>query len=63
MIADNLYDEMHLIFCPFVIGGADSITPVERSSFWPGEKIPQYRLVKADKIGDYIYVVYKSRET
>jgi len=28
MIAAGLYDELHLILCPFVIGGASSITPV-----------------------------------
>ncbi len=62
MIADKLYDEMHLIVCPFVIGGADSITPVERSSFWPGEEIPRFRLMKADKLGDYLYIVYGPKE-
>ncbi|MCJ7830075.1 MAG: dihydrofolate reductase family protein [Desulfobacterales bacterium] len=58
MIADNLYDEIQLIICPFVIGGADSITPVERSAFWPNEVITWYRLSKADILGDYLYVIY-----
>lgn len=58
MIADNLYDEIQLIICPFVIGGADSITPVERGAFWPAETITQYRLSKADILGDYLYVIY-----
>ncbi len=63
MITDNLYDEIHLIICPFVIGGKDSITPVERLSFWPNETIPRYRLAIADKMGDYLYAVYTSKET
>jgi riboflavin-specific deaminase-like protein len=62
MMAENLYDELHLIVCPFVIGGADSITPVERSAFWPDEAIPRYRLVKAEKIGDYVYMIYQPKE-
>jgi riboflavin biosynthesis pyrimidine reductase len=59
MIAENLYDEIHLIVCPFIIGGAGSITPAERSAFWPREAIPQFKLEKADKIGDYLYIVYR----
>jgi len=58
MIADDLYDEIQLIICPFVIGGADSITPVERSAFWPAEAITRYRLSKAETLGDYLYVIY-----
>ncbi len=30
MISARLYDELHLIVCPFIIGGASSITPVQR---------------------------------
>jgi len=59
MIAENLYDEIHLIMCPFIIGGAGSITPAERSAFWPKETIPRFKLEKADKIGDYLYIVYR----
>ena len=62
MIAEHLYDEIHLIICPFIIGGVDSITPAERSAFWPEEKIPRFRLDKADTVGDYLYVVYKPKE-
>jgi riboflavin biosynthesis pyrimidine reductase len=61
MIAANLYDEIHLIICPFIIGGARSITPVERSSFWPDETIPWVQLDKAEKLGDYLYVIYKPK--
>jgi len=61
MIAANLYDEIHLIICPFIIGGARSITPVERSAFWPDETIPWVQLDKAEKLGDYLYVVYKPK--
>lgn len=61
MIAANLYDEIHLIICPFIIGGARSITPVERSAFWPNETIPWVQLDKAEKMGDYLYVVYKPK--
>lgn len=60
MIAAGLYDEIRLIICPFVIGGSTSITPVERSAFWPRGKVPRYRLDKADILGDYLYIVYKS---
>jgi 2,5-diamino-6-(ribosylamino)-4(3H)-pyrimidinone 5'-phosphate reductase len=59
MIADNLYDELHLIMCPFIIGGAGSITPAESAAFWPGEAIPRFKLEKADRIGDYLYIVYR----
>ena len=61
MIAENLYDEIHLIVCPFVIGGADAITPVERSAFWPDGTIPRFQLAKVEKIGDYLYLVYKPK--
>jgi riboflavin biosynthesis pyrimidine reductase len=61
MIAANLYDEIHLIICPFIVGGAGSITPVERSAFWPHETIPFFLLDKVEKIGDYLYVVYKPK--
>ena len=61
MIAANLYDEIHLIVCPFIVGGAGSITPVERSAFWPHENIPFFLLDKVEKIGDYLYVVYKPK--
>jgi 2,5-diamino-6-(ribosylamino)-4(3H)-pyrimidinone 5'-phosphate reductase len=60
MIAAGLYDELHLILCPFVIGGASSITPVQRGSFWPKGKIPMYRLERADRHGDYLYIVYRA---
>lgn len=60
MIAAGLYDELHLIICPFVIGGSTSITPVERTAFWPRGEVPRYRLEKVEKLGDYLYVVYKT---
>jgi 2,5-diamino-6-(ribosylamino)-4(3H)-pyrimidinone 5'-phosphate reductase len=60
MIAAGLYDELHLILCPFVIGGASSITPVQRGAFWPKGKIPKYRLDRADRHGDYLYIVYRA---
>jgi riboflavin-specific deaminase-like protein len=59
MIAAGLYDELHLIICPFVIGGSRSITPAGRSAFWPRGKVPHYDLVTHDTIGNYVYVVYK----
>jgi 2,5-diamino-6-(ribosylamino)-4(3H)-pyrimidinone 5'-phosphate reductase len=62
MIAHGLYDELHLIICPFVIGGSSSITPAGRGSFWPRGRIPFYRLVENRTIGDYIYLVYKPEE-
>ncbi len=62
MIAADLYDELHLILCPFVIGGASSITPVQRGAFWPKGEIPKYRLERADRHGDYLYVVYRSKK-
>lgn len=61
MIAQNLYDEIQLIVCPFVIGGSTSITPVERSAFWPQGQIPEYRLDRAETMGDYLYLTYKPR--
>ena len=60
MIAADLYDELHLIVCPFVIGGSASITPVQRASFWPRGTVPRYRLRKADVHGDYLYLAYAS---
>ena len=65
MIDCGLYNELHLILCPFVIGGASSITPVQRGAFWPRKEIPRYRLERADRHGDYLHIVYrpeKSRE-
>lgn len=62
MIAQGLYDELHLIICPFVVGGSRSVTPVGRGSFWPRGHIPFYSLVKNRTIGDYIYLVYKPRD-
>ncbi len=60
MIAAGLYDELHLILCPFVIGGASSITPVQRAAFWPRGQVPKYRLERADRHGDYLYIVYRA---
>ena len=62
MIAQDLYDELHLIICPFVIGGSGSITPAGRASFWPKGRIPFYTLAQNRQIGDYIYLVYKPKE-
>jgi riboflavin-specific deaminase-like protein len=62
MIAENFYDEIHLIVCPFIIGGGSSITPVERSAFWPEETIPRFQLSRAEKRGDYLYTVYKPKK-
>lgn len=62
MIAAELYDEIHLIVCPFVIGGSTSITPVERNSFWPHGRIPRYQLDSAEVLGDYLYVKYRSNK-
>lgn len=59
MIAQNLYDEIQLIICPFVMGGSSSITPVERQAFWPQETVPKYQLHHSKVIGDYLYVSYK----
>lgn len=61
MIAENVYDEIHLIVCPFIMGGHDSITPVERSPFWPAEKIPFFELADVRTMGDYLYIVYKPK--
>ena len=61
MIARDLYDEIQLIICPFVIGGANSITPVERRAFWPQGIVPRYRLDRSEVIGDYLYVTYKPK--
>ncbi len=63
MIAAGLYDELHLILCPFVIGGAASITPVQRGAFWPRGEVPRYRLERADRHGDYLYIVYRADES
>ena len=62
MIARNLYDEIQLIICPFVIGGSTSITPVERRAFWPQDAVPRYRRDQTQIIGDYLYVVYKPKD-
>ena len=62
MIGAGLYDELHLILCPFVIGGASSITPVQRGAFWPKGEIPKYRLDRVDRHGDYLYVVYRNEK-
>jgi 2,5-diamino-6-(ribosylamino)-4(3H)-pyrimidinone 5'-phosphate reductase len=62
MIAQDLYDELHLIICPFVIGGSGSITPAGRTSFWPKGRIPYYKLIQNRQIGDYIYLIYKPKE-
>jgi 2,5-diamino-6-(ribosylamino)-4(3H)-pyrimidinone 5'-phosphate reductase len=61
MIGQNLYDELRLIICPFVIGGAGSITPAGRASFWPRGQIPFYSLAENRKVGDYLYLVYKPK--
>jgi 2,5-diamino-6-(ribosylamino)-4(3H)-pyrimidinone 5'-phosphate reductase len=58
MIAAGLYDEIQLIICPFVIGGSNSITPVERSAFWPQGRVPGFKLAEARTLGDYLYVTY-----
>ena len=62
MIAEDLYDELHLIICPFIIGGSRSITPAGRESFWPRGRIPRYNLTENRRIGDYIYLVYKPKD-
>lgn len=62
MIAKNLYDEIRLIICPFVIGGSRSITPVGRRAFWPKGNIPRYRLDKTEVMGDYLHVIYKPKD-
>ena len=61
MIGQDLYDELRLIICPFVIGGAGSITPAGRASFWPRGQIPFYTLAENRKVGDYLYLVYKPK--
>ena len=61
MIAQNLYDELRLIVCPFVIGGSGSITPAGRAAFWPRGHIPLYSLAEDRRMGDYIYLVYKPK--
>jgi len=61
MLAKNLYDEIQLIMCPFIIGGSTSITPVERRPFSIDRGIPHYRLKNVEVLGDYMYVVYKPR--
>jgi 2,5-diamino-6-(ribosylamino)-4(3H)-pyrimidinone 5'-phosphate reductase len=58
MIAKGLYDEIHLIVCPFVMGGARSITPAGRAAFWPGGSVPRFDLIRNENIGDYVYLVY-----
>lgn len=59
MISQGLYDELHLIICPFVIGGSGSVTPAGRAAFWPRGHIPFYSLAENRTIGDYVYLVYK----
>jgi riboflavin-specific deaminase-like protein len=62
MITAGLYDELQLIMCPFVMGGSASISPVERSAFWPRGAVPQFKLEKADVIGNYLYIVYTPKK-
>lgn len=62
MITENFYDEIHMIVCPFIMGGKDSISPVERSSFWPTEEIPRFELADVKRMGDYLYIVYKPKK-
>ncbi|MBT4504856.1 MAG: 5-amino-6-(5-phosphoribosylamino)uracil reductase [Gemmatimonadetes bacterium] len=62
MIAADLYDEIQLIICPFVIGGSNSITPVGRRAFWPQGTVPKFRLDRSEVIGDYLYVIYKPED-
>lgn len=62
MISAGLYDEIHLIVCPFVIGGSKSITPVGRAAFWPKGDIPRYSLTDSKVIGDYMYIIYKQKQ-
>jgi 2,5-diamino-6-(ribosylamino)-4(3H)-pyrimidinone 5'-phosphate reductase len=59
MLAAGLYDELRLIVCPFVVGGARSTTPVGRAAFWPRGVVPRWRLQEARPMGDYLYVVYR----
>jgi 2,5-diamino-6-(ribosylamino)-4(3H)-pyrimidinone 5'-phosphate reductase len=59
MIAAGLYDEIHMIICPFVVGGSRSTTPVDRAAFWPRRGMPRYRLAEADVLGDYLYIIYE----
>jgi 2,5-diamino-6-(ribosylamino)-4(3H)-pyrimidinone 5'-phosphate reductase len=59
MIAEGLYDELHLIICPFIIGGSHSTTPAGRSPFWPRGEVPRYDLVRNETYGNYLYVVYE----
>ncbi|MCF7975650.1 MAG: dihydrofolate reductase family protein [Phycisphaerae bacterium] len=58
MITAGLYDELQLIMCPFVMGGSASISPVERSAFWPRGHVPKFTLEKAEIIENYLYIVY-----
>jgi len=60
MIAGEFYDELHLIICPFVIGGSHSVTPTDRTSFWPRGKIPHFNLSRNETVGDYVYLVYEA---
>ena len=60
MIAGGFYDELHLILCPFVIGGSRSITPTGRTSFWPRSKVPRFHLKDSQVIGDYVHLVYEA---
>lgn len=62
MITEGLYDEIHLIVCPFVIGGSRSITPVGRAAFWPKGTVPEYSLAETDVMGDYVYLIYRPRK-
>ena len=61
MISRGLYDELRFIVCPFVIGGARSITPAGRASFLQGKE-PFFTLVENRTMGDYIYLVYRPRD-
>ena len=62
MIADDLYDEMHMIVCPFCHRG-ETIRSRRWSASRSGrnEEIPKYRLIRADKMGDYIYTVLRTQ--
>ena len=61
MIGAGLYDEIQLLVCPFVMGGSTSITPVERSPFWPHSEVPGFRLAQVHQLGDYLHVIYKPK--
>ncbi|MCP8304106.1 MAG: 2,5-diamino-6-(ribosylamino)-4(3H)-pyrimidinone 5'-phosphate reductase [archaeon] len=58
-VSQNLFDELHVTICPFIIGGRDSVTLVEGDGVARIDEGVRVKLYEVKRFGDEVVLTYR----